>query len=79
MVDETTSGLRKRVPGSHVKAVAERSPLLRSAAVNTDRAPLKAETSPQEAQNLAALLTDYTDGIDRGRGGLAETGSESTE
>ena len=79
VVDETTSGLRKRVPGSHVKAVAERSPLLRSAAVNTDRAPLKAETSPQEAQNLAALLTDYTDGIDRGRSGLAEAGSESTE
>ena len=79
VVEETTTGLRKRVPGSHVKAVNERSPLLRSAAVNAERAPLKAETSPQEAQNLASLLTDYTAGLDRGRGDLAEAGTESTE
>lgn len=78
--EETTSGgLRKRVPGSHVKAVNERSPLLRSAAVNAERAPLKAETSPEEAQNLASLLTDYTAGLDRGRGDLAEAGTQTTE
>jgi signal transduction histidine kinase len=79
-VDETTSGgLRKRVPGSHVKAANERSPLLRSAAANAERTPLKAGTSPQEAQNLAALLTDYTAGVDRGRGDLTEAGAEPAE
>ena len=60
------------MPGSHAKAVAERSPLLRSAAVNADRAPLKAETSAQETQNLASLLTAYTDGLDRGKTGTEE-------
>ena len=70
--ETTEGGLRKRVPGSHAKAVAERSPLLRSAAVNADRAPLKAETSAQETQNLASLLTAYTDGLDRGKTGTEE-------
>ena len=79
VVEETGAGLRKRVPGSHVKAANERSPLLRSAAVNAERTPLKADTTPEEAQNLAALLTDYTSGVDRGRGDLAEAGTETAE
>lgn len=76
---KTTGGLAKRVPGSHAKAVAERSPLLRSAAVNAERGPLKAETTPQETQNLAALLTDYTAGMERAKGESPEpavTGAE---
>ena len=74
--ETTTGGLRKRVPGSHAKAVAERSPLLRSAAVNADRGSLKAETTEKENQNLATLLTAYTSGLDRGRSGSDDPGDE---
>ena len=73
----TTGGLRKRVPGQHVKSASERSPLLKSAAATTaEKSTLGAETSQEEAQNLASLLTDYTSGIERGKDtSSADTGT----
>lgn len=79
-VETTEVGLRKRVPGAHAKASAQRSPLLRSAAKRSaEAAPLGAETSPQQAQNLASLLTDYTSGLERGQEELAEAAATRTE
>jgi signal transduction histidine kinase len=77
-VETTENGLRKRVPGQHAKAVAERSPLLRSAAARAEKEPLAADTSPQEAQNLASLLSDYTSGLERGKEELAESASPTS-
>ncbi len=79
-VERTQAGLRKRVPGTHAQAVRERSPLLRSAAARaSEQAPLGADTTPEAAENLASLLSDYTSGLARGRGDTVAPPTTDTE